>query len=415
MSFSSQQMKILVFPYSKYDALICDGAIRSGKTSIMSVAFVDWAMRNFNTCNFAICGKTVGSAVKNVVVPFISLHNSKQKYSMKFNRADNRLTVTQNGKTNFFYIYGGKDESSYMLIQGITLAGVLLDEVVLMTQSFVQQALARCSVSGSKFWFSCNPGNPKHWFHEEWVSKAKEKNALYVHFELRDNPSLTEQIIERYENMYTGVFYERYIRGRWVAAEGVIYRQFADSPDRYQIDVAPYCPIVTIGVDFGGNGSANTFNCTGFANGMRDVIALDEYYRKEIISPTQLENDFVEFVQKCRDKYTICDVYCDSAEQTLIRGLKTAAAKAGLPVQIHNARKGEIIDRIRFFNRLIGSDRFKIMRSCTHTIDALSSAVWDKKHITEDVRLDDGSYNVDSLDSLEYSAEPYMKQILARW
>ena len=143
-----KQTKILAFPYSKYDALICDGAIRSGKTSIMTVSFVDWAMREFNNCNFAICGKTVGSAIKNIISPYIALTYTKSKYNAMFTRSDNRMVVTKGNRSNTFYVYGGKDESSYMLIQGITLAGVLLDEVALMTRSFVEQALARCSVSG---------------------------------------------------------------------------------------------------------------------------------------------------------------------------------------------------------------------------------------------------------------------------
>lgn len=223
---SEKQKKILAFPYSKYDCLICDGAVRSGKTSIMMWAFVKWAMDNFNEMLFGICGKTVGSADKNIVRPFKSMSYAKQLYSIKWHRSDKILEVRRGRKTNYFELFGGKDESSYELIQGRTLAGVLLDEVVLMPKSFVEQAMTRCSVEGNRIWFSCNPGNSQHWFKREWIDCAEEKNALYLHFSMTDNPSLSQKILEDYKKRYSGVFYQRYIEGLWVAAEGLIYPNF---------------------------------------------------------------------------------------------------------------------------------------------------------------------------------------------
>ena len=231
---SDKQKKILAFPYSKYDALICDGAVRSGKTSIMMWAFVDWAMREFSGQRFGICGKTVDSASKNIIVPFISMSRAKERYTLRWRRADKILEVRRGAVTNFFEVFGGKDESSFMLIQGRTLAGVLLDEVALMPRSFVEQALARCSVAGSKLWFNCNPENPLHWFRQEWILRAPEKNALHLHFLMDDNPGLDEQTRQRYRNMYSGVFYERYILGRWVMSEGLIYDMFDPSANVYK-------------------------------------------------------------------------------------------------------------------------------------------------------------------------------------
>lgn len=210
---SPKQRKILAFPYSKYDALICDGAVRSGKTSLMAVAFIDWAMREFSGQRFGLCGKTVDSCSKNLVVPYISLSYAKERYTMRWRRADKVLEVRRGAVTNYFEVFGGKDESSFALIQGRTLAGVLLDEVALMPRSFVEQALTRCSVDGAKLWFSCNPESPQHWFYLEWIKRHKERNALYLHFEMTDNPGLSAKTIERYQTMFTGVFYDRYIRG----------------------------------------------------------------------------------------------------------------------------------------------------------------------------------------------------------
>lgn len=220
---SDKQLKILAFPYSRYTALIADGAIRSGKTSLMMVAFVDDAMRRYNHQRFIILGKTVGSALRNVVEPYMQLSYARKRYGLQYRRGDNRLIVRRGDTENWFDVFGGKDESSYMLIQGFTAAGCLVDEVALCTQSAVNQALARCSVDGSRYWFNCNPDSPEHWFYKDWILRAEEHNALHLHFHLRDNPALTDSIIERYESQYTGVFRQRYIDGDWVVAEGLVY------------------------------------------------------------------------------------------------------------------------------------------------------------------------------------------------
>ena len=414
---SPKQLKSMLWwvqPDSKnYDAIVCDGSVRSGKTMSMTVGFVLWSVKNFDNENFAFCGKTIDSLKRNVITPMQKWLEGVVK--IKVNLSRNFLDISTCGHTNRYYFFGGKDESSYQLIQGITLAGVLLDEVALMPRSFVEQALARCSVTGSKLWFNCNPSNSLHWFFKEWVDDSErttEKNRLHLHFTMDDNFSLSDEVKQRYERMYSGVFYDRYIKGLWVAAEGVIYKEFADNPDNFIVDTIPddiiFC---TIGMDFGGNGSAHAMICTGFSKSMRKVIILDEYYRKEIISPAELEKDVCRFIRRCQQKYKVYDMYCDSAEQVLIKGIKSAVMSERIPINIHNARKSAIIGRIRFFNSIMAQKRFFIMKHCSHLIEALQSAVWDSKSM-KDVRLDNGEYNIDSLDALEYSAEPFMNDII---
>ena len=197
-SFSDKQLKVLNWwcrssPHYFKDAIICDGAVRSGKTTCMSLSFVLWAFYAFDSQYFAICGKTISSLKRNLIAPLIPMLNSLS-FSCEYKASKNILTVRKKDRVNYFYLFGGKDESSSALIQGITLAGILLDEVVLMPRSFAEQAIARCSVSGSRFWFNCNPDNPSHWFYNEWIKKRDAKNALYVHFTMDDNPSLTPAI-----------------------------------------------------------------------------------------------------------------------------------------------------------------------------------------------------------------------------
>lgn len=415
MGISKKQRQIMAFPFTNYDALICDGAIRSGKTVFMMLAFVDDAMRRYSNQRFGICGKTVDSTIKNIITPYMQTVYANEKYAIEWKRADKVLEVSRDGVKNIFEVFGGKDESSFQLIQGRTLAGVLLDEVALQPRSFVEQALARCSVEGSKMWFNCNPDNPAHWFNKEWILKAKEKNALHLHFELRDNPSLSEKIVQRYENMYSGVFYLRYIKGLWVAAEGAIYTLWCDDCERYLKKVSrDEISHSIIGVDFGGNGSATAFVCIGILKGFKGIAVLREYYRKGVTTPTAQEEAFVQFAKECKEDYGTREVFCDSAEQTLIAGFRAAALKAGVFIDIKNARKGEIIDRIRFTLRLMGRGAFFVDPSCIHLREALTSAVYDPKYTTEDRRLDNGTTNIDSLDAMEYAFESVMDDIIAK-
>ena len=414
---SPKQKKILAFPYSNYDALICDGAVRSGKTSIMMWAFIRWAMESFSGQRFGICGKTVDSATKNIVVPFISMSLSKERYTLRWRRSDKLLEVRRGAVTNWFEVFGGKDESSFMLIQGRTLAGVLLDEVALMPESFVNQALARCSVDGAKLWFSCNPDNPNHWFYKDWIKRHRERNALYLHFAMTDNPSLSDKTLARYESMYSGVFYQRYIQGLWVAAEGLVYQDFANNAEKYLIDdPLDWCSenntrftTIMIGVDFGGTGSATKFQATGITpRGV--VVALDEEYIKGEVDPDALNRKYATFCRTITGKYGNAQTRADSAEQILIRGLFHTAQRENLGTQVKNALKMPINDRIMLTLLLMKQGRLFVSRSCPHLIEAFQTAVYDSKKF-EDVRLDDGTTDIDSLDAFEYSIEPWYKQL----
>lgn len=223
---SPKQKKILAFPYSKFDHIICDGAVRSGKTSIMMVSFVRWAMENFNGQRFGICGKTVNSAIENIITPFIGMSYTRKNYQIKWLESKHKLFLKRGKVENLFEVFGGKDTSSFELVQGRTFAGALLDEVVLMPENFVNQVLARCSVDGARFWFSCNPGSPLHWFKTKWIDRVADLNALYLHFAMTDNPSLSAATLDRYKRIYSGVFYQRYVLGEWVLAEGLVYPNF---------------------------------------------------------------------------------------------------------------------------------------------------------------------------------------------
>lgn len=411
MAISKKQFQILSFPYTKYDCLICDGAIRAGKTSFMTIAFIDDAMRRFDRQRFGICGKTVDSTVKNIIAPYLSMTRPHEEYSIQWRRADKLLVVSDGEKENYFEVFGGKDESSYTLIQGRTFAGVLIDEVALQPRSFVEQALARCSVHGSKLWFNCNPEGPNHWFYKEWIQQPKKHNALHLHFQLEDNPALDESIITRYKSMYSGVFYDRYIRGLWVRAEGTIYHLFASDPDRYSIKKSerPRLSSVSVGVDFGGNKSAFAFVASGLTEDY-DIIALrSQRVPAKGVSVEQMMSKFIKFCDGVEDDFNcvIDYVYADSAEQAIINSMYQQTR-----FNIRNSVKGQIIDRIRTMDICLSSNRFKYIEGeCDSLVSALCDAVWDPDQL-EDVRLDDGTSDIDSLDAFEYSWNWAAKQIL---
>ena len=206
----------------EYDGILCDGAVRSGKTVSLVVGFFLWSMSSFRGQTFALCGKTVGAMRRNITDHLGDWLGGILQFRESFSQ--NKLVVRDwAGHENTYYLFGGRDESACQLIQGITLAGVLLDEAALMPQSFVQQACARCSVSGSKLWFSCNPEGPEHWLYRDFIQQAKAKNLLHLHFTMADNPALPDSIKARYETLYTGIFYRRFILGQWCMAEGLVY------------------------------------------------------------------------------------------------------------------------------------------------------------------------------------------------
>ncbi len=364
---SEKQKKIFEFSGSGYDALICDGAIRSGKTSIMTVAFVDWAMANFSGQRFGICGKTADGAIKNIILPFISMSYSNKKYHIRWKPSSKVMEISRGSVRNVFEVFGGKDESSFMLIQGRTFAGALIDEVALMPKSFVSQAVARCSVEGSKLWFSCNPESPEHWFYREWILKADERNILYLHFSLEDNPSLSKHIIDRYKSYYSGAFYERYIEGRWVLAEGLVYEMC----EEYFTDEIPMCGEYYISCDYGTmNPCSMGLWC--ISNGVATRIA--EYYYDGRAEKKQLtDEDYYLALEALAGDLPVRYVIIDPSASSFITLIK----KKG-KFRVKKA-DNDVMNGIRLTAGFMKSGKLKIHRSCKNAIREFSLYRWDDK------------------------------------
>lgn len=392
MPISRKQKQIMAFPFTNYDALICDGAIRAGKTVFMQLSFVDWAMREFNNQRFAICGKTVDSTVKNIIMPYISLNYAKEKYSLQWRRTDKLLIVKQGNKENIFEVFGGKDESSFALIQGRTLAGVLVDEVALQPKSFVEQACARCSVDGSKFWFNCNPGSPQHWFYKEWLCNLKQHNAYHIHFLLEDNPSLSEHIINRYKSMYTGVFYNRYILGQWCVAEGLVY----NFGEENITDEIPANGEYYVSIDYG---TLNPFSAGLWCVLGNKAVRIKEYYYNGRERQKQLTDeeyaDAIENLITYKDeqgnakKYDIKRIVIDPSAASFKATLKKRGFK------IRDA-KNDVLDGIRKTAEYLRQGNVKIHRSCVDSITEFGLYRWDNKS-TEDKVVKENDHAMDEI------------------
>lgn len=380
---SPKQKKILAFPYSRYKHIICDGAVRSGKTSIMSVAFIRWAMENFNGCRFGICGKTVGSAVQNIIVPLTEMSYIRRKYSVKWRRSDKILVVKHGKVKNFFEVFGGRDESSFMLIQGRTLAGVLLDEVVLMPESFVNQALARCSVKGAKFWFSCNPASPLHWFKKSWIDRAKELNTLYLHFAMTDNPSLDKETLDQYNKIYQGVFYQRYVLGEWCVAEGLVYNFGEDNIT----DEIPNGGEYYISIDYG---TMNPFSAGLWCLQGDKAVRIKEYYYSGRAKNVQLTDEqYCDEVEKLAKGYDIRRIVVDPSAASFIAALRKRHYTV---IQARN----EVLDGIRRTAVYLKNGNIKIHRSCGDTIREFGLYRWDEK-ATEDTVIKENDHTMDDI------------------
>ena len=369
-SFSPKQKRVLTWwiPGSvdaSFDAIVCDGAVRSGKTMAMGLSFFLWAMACFDGKKFGVCGKTISSLRRNVLSEILPRLEGLGA-TWKEKRTENLVTVAFWGHENQFYIFGGRDESSASLIQGITFAGVLLDEVALMPQSFVEQACARCSVAGSRLWFNCNPAGPSHWFYKSWILGAGERNCLRLHFTMEDNPSLTEAIRKRYERLYTGVFYRRFILGQWAQAEGRVY-DFFEPEMAKPVPQGPFDKWYISG-DYG------TVNPTSMGLWGRCGSVwyrVSEFYFDSRAKQRQMtDEEYAAALEKLAGRRQITAVIVDPSAASFIAVLR----KRGWRVQ---KAVNEVLSGIRRTSDCLKEGRIVICQDCADCLREMDEYVWD--------------------------------------
>ncbi len=368
--FSPKQRTVLTWwmpgsGYQEKEAIVCDGSVRSGKTLAMGLGFFLWAMVSYRDQRFGICGKTIQSLRRNVLAEVLPRLKGLG-FTWKEKRSENLLTVSFHGRENRFYIFGGRDESSAGLIQGITFAGVLMDEVVLMPQSFVEQACARCSVTGSRLWFNCNPAGPTHWFYKAWIQEAGKRNCLRLHFTMEDNPSLSEQIRQRYQNLYTGIFYRRFILGQWAQAEGRVYDFFG--PEMVGAVPKGECQKWYVSCDYG------TVNPTSMGLwGLRDGVwyRVKEFYFSSRARMRQMtDEEYAAALEDLVGGREIEAVIVDPSAASFIEVLRRRGK---------NVRKAEndVLSGIRLTADALKTGKIVICEGCDDCIREMDEYVWD--------------------------------------
>ena len=403
--FSDKQKKVLTWwcpasPVKDMDGIIADGAIRSGKTLSMSLSYVLWAMSSFNQQNFGMAGKTIGSFRRNVLY-WLKLMLVSMKYTVLDKRSDNLLMVSKGNTINYFYIFGGKDERSQDLIQGITLAGMFFDEVVLMPESFVNQATGRCSVDGSKYWFNCNPDNPRHWFKVNWIDEAEKKRILYLHFTMDDNLSLSEHIKTRYRGMYVGVFFKRYILGLWCVAEGLVYSMFNEDKhvtQKHMTGAREY----HVSVDYG---TVNPFSANLWAFDGKKSIMEDEVYYDSREKGVRVDDEaYYKMMCDMIGDRKVTFIIVDPSAASFIEVIK----KYGK--YIVKGADNDVLDGIRVVTTMLNNDMIQIHESCENTINEFGLYCWDEES-GEDAVIKENDH---AMDSVRYYCYTFLRKRL-RW
>ena len=394
MVFSEKQRRVLTWwrpdsPDRDRQAIICDGAVRSGKTLCTGLSFFCWAMSSFQNRSFALCGRTIQSVRRNLLSDLLPVLE-KMGFRCAEKRSRNMIQVRLGGRRNTFYLFGGKDESSAALIQGITLAGCLLDEAVLMPRSFVEQTVARCSVAESRLWFSCNPESPENWFYQEWIQKAEEKNALRLRFTMEDNPGLSEEVRERYASTFQGTFYRRFVLGEWVAAEGRVYDFFDESLVRE----APEGPFEEwfVSVDYG-TSNPTSMGLWGRKSGV--WFRVKEYYYDARAARRQKTDE--EYA------YDLAALVGDRPLRAVVVDPSAASFCETLRRRGWRVKKADnqVLSGIRLTARLLKSGKIVICKGCGDAIREFSLYRWDDRGQGQDqVRKE----NDHAMDEIRYFA-----------
>ena len=369
LRFSPKQRQVLTWwQTGRWQALICDGAVRSGKTFCMGLSFFLWAQHDFNGRQFALCGKTVGALRRNLLTELVPCLR-RIGMEVRENRSANTLTVVYAGHRNQFLLFGGKDASSAALIQGSTLAGLLLDETALMPRAFVEQAVARCSVRGSRLWFNCNPEGPEHWFYKEWIEKAESRGALRLHFTMEDNPGLPPEIRQRYERLYTGVFYRRFVLGEWAAAQGLVYDFFDPDKDAADVPDGPFSEW-RVSVDYG-TVNPLSMGLWGEKNGVWYRVE-EVYYDSRREGRQKTDAEYAEMLEQLVAGRDIQRVIVDPSAASFIETLR----RKGWQVM---KADNDVADGIRVTADLLRQRRIVLCRPCRDCLREMALYCWDER------------------------------------
>lgn len=393
------------------------GSVRSGKTYVSLLKWAIFVASMPENCEYLMVGKTITSLKRNCLGLLQDLVGDNFKYS-----------ISQKVGTLFgrqIWLEGANDIKAESKIRGMTLAGAYVDELTQIPFDFYSMLLSRLSVKGAKLYATTNPDTPKHWVKEKIIDNEEIDKKIW-HFTFDDNVILRknneeyfEQLKREYQSM-GDVFYQRFILGLWVLAEGIIYKQFANNTEMFVRDKAVdengnkiNFMLISIGIDYGATEGETEFKATGITQYFKEAWTIDEMKMAGLHTPEEMYEKFVEFYKRVVKEYgkvTHCFGDYGALGQVLTFGLNKHLQKNNIPLQVQDCIKGKIIDRIYMDQMLFAQHRRFILKECKYLIEAYSLAVWDEKH--EDERLDDGTTPIDDLDASEYSMFPFYDKFM---
>lgn len=358
--------------HSENDIVIADGSVRAGKTIAMIFGFLLWSLAKFRGENFILSSKTIASLERNVLNPMGAIC-STMGWDYGYERGENRHVRI--GR-NTYYCFGANTEKSQDVVQGLTAAGMLGDEAALYPESFRRQAMARCSVEGSRIWLNCNPEGPFHPIKTELIDQAEAKRVHRLHFTMDDNLSLSAKVKERYERMFSGLYKLRFIDGLWVLAEGLIWG------DSWSEDLLFTDATAPLGL-FSGNhlqrfitcdyGTTNSLVFQDWIDDGETLWCVREWVwnsRKEFRQKTDVQyaDDFLAFVAGVPYDFMILDPSAASFKVELrLRGVLVKDAV------------NDVLDGIRITATMMHTKRLRIHESCTNLIGEIQTYAWDEK------------------------------------
>ena len=379
--FSNKQLKVMTWwmnssPVQNKEILISDGSVRSGKTVAMINGFIDWSLDRFTGQNFILAGKSMGALTKNVLNPLKEMLVTKDLpfYHVR-STEEPRLEIG----SNKYYLYGANHKSSKDTLTGLTAAGSFADPVALFPENFVSTMIDRCSIEDSRHWWNCNPQGPMHYLKTDYIDKRNEKNVLRLHFQLDDNPTLSEQIKQRYERLHSGMWYRRNILGEWVKAEGLVYDMF--DQDKHVASDLPEIQRKWVGIDYG-TSHATAFILIGLGKD-GNLYILDEYkHAGDEMSSSKTDSDYSEDFrnwlmignEEVHPRWISVDPSAKSFRLQLWREKDKHSA-------LSNVRKAnnDVLDGIRTVSSLFSTGRLKVHDSCEKTKEELTLYSWDQK------------------------------------
>lgn len=364
---------------------IWQGAVRSGKTYVSLLRFLK-EITNGQNGDYAIITRTYDSFKRNILPQLTRFIQSDVRHYQ------GKREVVIWGKT--IHIIGADDERAENKIRGSTFCGAYVDEATIIPESVFKMLISRCAMGGAKIFATTNPDSPYHWFKKDYIDNNLDVRSWA--FTLEDNPELTREEKDYLCRQYKGIWYQRFIEGLWVQAEGAIY-DFFDAK-YHVIDFPPgRASEYIIGIDYG------TTNPTAFVliginkSKFPNIWVEDLYFYDSKIKQRQLtDSEYAEALVTFIDHRPIKAIYVDPSAASF----KLELLKHSVP-NVFDA-ENEVIDGIRFVSKFINNGTLKICRNCEHLIKEFQSYVWDPKSqitgVDKPLKVNDHC-----LDALRYS------------